>query len=120
MKLGNKVFFNLFSRLVAATNTDRDRDEWQVNGVHWRRQRHSLWAPTSFQIELHELRHTARPAWTLIFVRETWWVTDRTRAIRDACWTHLEKGSRSDVLRWFAEREVELDRKSQGAEFPRP
>jgi len=27
MKLGSKVFFNLFSRLVAATNTGRDCDD---------------------------------------------------------------------------------------------
>lgn len=109
MKLGNKVFFNLFARLVAATNSDRDCDEWLVAGVQWRRQRPSIWASTSFQIELHELRHAARPVWTLLFVRETWWGADRSRVIRDACWTHLEKGNRGDVIRWFEERERELD-----------
>lgn len=110
MQLGNKTFFSLFVRLVAATNSNRDCEEWQVSGVRWRRQRHSLWASASFQIEMHELRHTARPTWTFLFVRETWWSADRRRAIRDACWTHLESGNRRDVLRWFEEREKELDR----------
>lgn len=109
MQLGNKAFFTLFAQLVAATNPNRDCEEWQVNSVRWRRQRHSLWATVSFQLEIHELRHTTRPNWTFLFVRETWWSADRRRAIRDACWTHVESGNRRDVLRWFTEREKDLE-----------
>lgn len=107
MQLGNRAFFNLFARVVTATNRNRDCDEWQIDGVHWQRERFAQWAATSFQVEVHRLAHT-RPAWTLLFVRETWWAANRSRAIRDACWTHLEAGSRRDVLKWFQAREAEL------------
>ena len=110
MRLGDTNFFNLFARLAAASNPDRDCDEWQVAGVAWRRQRHVHWAPLSFQIETHTLSHAARPRWTLTFVHETWWSEDRGKAIRNTHWTHLESGDRREVLRWFAEREKSLAR----------
>lgn len=109
MQLGNRQFFILFVRLVQASNPDRDCDEWQLAGVRWRRARHVHWASTSFQLEVHRLTHAARPSWSLLFVRETWWASNRRRAIRDASWTHLESGSRRDVMKWFEQREVELD-----------
>jgi hypothetical protein len=109
MKLGNRQFFNLFARLIAATNPDRDCEEWEVEGVHWRRERHIHWAVTSYQMEVHRLFRKTGPAWTLLFVHETWWSANRKKSIRDACWTHLETGTRRDVIRWFDERERELD-----------
>jgi hypothetical protein len=39
VRLGDINFFNLFKRLLASTNPDRDRDEWQIAGVTWRRKR---------------------------------------------------------------------------------
>lgn len=109
MRLGDNNFYNLFSRLVTASNPDRDCDEWNVEGVVWRRSRHIHWAPLSFQIETHRLAHAARPRWSLVFVHETWWGENRGKAIRNAHWTHLEAGDRRDVLRWFSARESELD-----------
>jgi hypothetical protein len=98
MKLGNRQFFNAFAQLIAATNPDRDCEEWDVAGVHWRRERHIQWATKSYQLEIHRLCRKTRPSWTLLFVREIWWSADRRKAIRDACWTHLESGSGRDVL----------------------
>ncbi|MBS0276489.1 MAG: hypothetical protein JSR81_02620 [Proteobacteria bacterium] len=109
MRLGDNNFYNLFSRLVTASNPDRDCDEWNVEGVVWRRSRHIHWAPLSFQIETHRLAHAARPRWSLVFVHETWWGENRGKAIRNAHWTHLEAGDRRDVLRWFSARQAELD-----------
>ncbi|MBI3677680.1 MAG: hypothetical protein HY243_13805 [Proteobacteria bacterium] len=109
MRLGDSKFQNLFALLVSATNKDRDCDEWRVAGVEWRRQRSVQWAPISFQIEIHQLTHTARPKWTILSVHEIWWKRDRRKAIRNAYWTHLENGSRNDVLKWFRERQEELD-----------
>lgn len=111
VRLGDNNFFNLFARVAAATNPDRDRDEWETSGVRWRRERNLRWATTSFQIETHELHHAAKPKWTLLFVHETWWGPVRQKAIRNAHWTHLHDGNRHDVLRWFAERQEELDKR---------
>ncbi len=109
MRLGDSNFFTLFERLATATNSHRDCDEWQVAGVCWRRQRNLLWSSTSFQIEVHELSHTARPRWTLLYVHEIWWGADRHKSIRNARWTHLEVGNRRDVLAWFKQLAIEVD-----------
>jgi hypothetical protein len=74
----------LFARLLAASNPDRDLDEWQVGSVHWTRERHLHWAARySFQIELNSLRHLGRRHWTLIVAHEIWWSSDRRKAIRN-------------------------------------
>ena len=110
MRLGDSNFLNLFARLAAATNKNRDCDEWDVAGVHWIRQRHINWnATASFQIETHVLRQAGRKGWTLLYAHETWWTEDRKRAFRNASWVHLSSGNRADVLRWFSERQDELD-----------
>jgi len=109
MRLGDKNFFNLFARLTAASNKDRDCGEWEFVGVRWQRRHHIEWTTVSYQLETHELRHTARPRWNLLFVHEIWWGADRRKAIRNAHWTHLESGNRRDVLKWFEERQRELD-----------
>ena len=106
--LGDNNFINLFARLVASSNADRDCDEWKIEGVNWLRECHVHWAPLSFQIETYRLSHAVRPKWQIIFVHETWWGENRAKAIRNTHWTHLEQGDRRDVLRWFAERETEL------------
>ena len=75
----------------------------------WRRQRNVHWSTLSYQIELHELQHTARPKWRLIFVHEIWWGRSRSESIRNMHWTHLEGGNRRDVLKWFEDRQREMD-----------
>jgi hypothetical protein len=110
MRLGDTGFFHLLERLAAATNSNRDCDEWQAAGIRWRRQRHIHWSQTSFQIEVHELCHAARPRWELLFVHEIWWALDRRTAMRNSRWTHLRHGTRRDVLAWFQARQEELDR----------
>lgn len=109
MHLGDNNFFNLFQRVAAASNKNRDCDEWKFAGVHWSRQRHSNWsAGMSWQVEVQTLRHTGRKPWTLLFVHEMWWPPGRKKAIRNARWVHLAEGARKDAARWFAEREAEL------------
>ena len=109
MRLGDNNFCNLFQRLVVHSNRDRDCDEWSVAGVRWRRHRHIHWSLVSHQIEIHELAHAGRPKWVLIFVHELWWGADRRRAIRNAHWVHLDSGDRRHVLRWFEDRQRELE-----------
>ena len=108
MRLGDSNFFNLFQRLAAASNRDRDCDQWNVEGVRWHRQRHIVWSSVSHQLETHELIHAVRPKWMLVLVHEIWWGSDRRKAIRNARWVHLQSGNRNDVLKWFAARESDL------------
>jgi hypothetical protein len=111
VRLGDNNFLNLFSRVAAHTNSNRDCDEWRIAGVHWMRQRLVNWGSNfSFQIETHILSHPARSAWTLLCVHELWWGQARDKTIRNTHWVRLQSGSRKDALNWFAARQQELDR----------
>ena len=110
MRLGDTKFFNLFALVAATSNPDRTRDTWDVDHVHWTRERTSHCGPHySFQIELDILSHDGRRGWTLLMGHETWWTLGKADAFRNGRWVHLVKGARSDVLKWFAKREAELD-----------
>jgi len=110
LKLGDANFNNLFARIVAASNPDRDIDAWRVADVDWRRHRIVNWsAEISFQIETHCLSRRGREPWRLVFVHETWWEETRRKAVRNIHWVRLQSGTRKDVLKWFKTREDELD-----------
>ncbi len=112
MRLGDANFLNLFARIAAHANPDRDREEWRIAGVHWQRRRLVNWdASLSFQIETHTLQHAARTPWTLLYVHEMWWSEDRGKTIRNTHWVRLSHGVRKDMLRWFKEQEDRLDKR---------
>ena len=108
MRLGDANFLNLFARIAAHANPGRD--EWRIEGVHWTRRRLVNWdASLSFQIEIHRLHYSARGPWTLLYVHEMWWSEDREKTIRNTHWVRLQSGSRKDVLKWFKDRESEME-----------
>jgi hypothetical protein len=109
MRLGSGNFLNLFVLLASATNPARDCDVWQADGVQWRRQKNVHWGPVSFQIEIYELRHAARPKWALVLVREAWWAGRRDKTVRNVHWAQVPEGRRQDVQRWFARQEAALE-----------
>lgn len=110
MRLGDTSFFNLFALVTSATNPDRTRDAWDVDHVHWTRERTShRGAHYAFQMELHTLSHDGKRGWTLLMGHETWWAGNKPDAFRNGRWVHVVKGSRADVLKWFARREAELN-----------
>ena len=111
MRLGDNNFFNLFSRLVHKSNPGRDRDSWEVAGVRWTRERNVHWrANFSFQIEVHTLHYAARRnGWLLLAATEMWWPENREKTFRHGRWIHVCEGARTNVLKWFAERERELE-----------
>ena len=112
MRLGDTAFFNLFAMLTAASNPGRTCDRWEVDGVTWTRERTRHNGPAyAFQIELHTLAHDGRRGWTLLLGHETWWEAGKRDAFRNGRWAHISKGARADVLKWFAKREAELERR---------
>lgn len=112
MRLGDTKFFNLFALLATASNPGR-KDCWQCGEVSWSRERSTLrTAHYSYQLELHVLRRGGRRPWTLLAAHETWWDQKRKDAFRNGRWVHLSEGTRQDVLKWFAAREAELERKT--------
>ena len=113
MRLGDTSFFNLFALVAGATNPDRSCDAWDVDHVHWTRERMSHRGPSfAFQVELHTLTHDGRRGWTLLLGHETWWDSEGRDAFRNGRWVHVTRGRRDDVLAWFVKREAELDDKA--------
>lgn len=110
MRLGDRSFFNVCECLVAAARPQRECGDWEHKGVHWTMQRQSnLSSHASFQIETQRLHRPGRSGWALLLVHEIWWGERRDKAVRNARWVHLASGSRKEVLKWFAERQRELE-----------
>jgi hypothetical protein len=100
--LTDASFAMAFSLVLDATNAGRKRSHWQVGGVQWQRDRLTYGGPTyAFQCEVHTLRHTASPSWTLLYVMETWWDEGRKSVVRDNRWGRLLAGRKAEVLAWF-------------------
>jgi hypothetical protein len=110
MRLGDTKFFNMFALVAARTNPGSARDVWQVGQVVWIREHTSHKGPRySFRIEMDILQRPGSRGWTLLAGREIWWDCEHADAFRSGGWVHLSKGSRNEVLKWFAEQEKALD-----------
>ena len=105
--LRDSRFLPRWHRVYAATNPGLTRDSWEVDGVAWRRQRHSHWsAEYSFQLEVHILDRQGGPrsGWTLLVIVEHWWGPDRDQASRTVEWCRLLKGRTEEVQAWLKQR----------------
>ena len=118
MRLGDAKFFNLFELVAARSNPGRTRDIWQIGPVVWTRERTSYKGPHySFHVDVDLLDRPGGGGWTLLTAHEIWWDRQHEDAFRNGRWVRLVKGSRGDVLTWFAEQETILQ--TQGHEAPR-
>ena len=81
---------------------------WSIDGVDWQRERHSYsGASHGFTVEVTTGTKVARPAWTLVVVKEYW--RDRSgESIKSLQWAHIEAGSRADVVAWLERQERRL------------
>jgi len=110
MRLGDTKFFNLYALVAARSNPGAKRDVWQVGQVVWTREHSSRQgAHYAFRIETDVLQRSGSRGWTLLAGREMWWDGEHRDAFRSGGWVHLTKGSRDDVLKWFAEQEKLLE-----------
>jgi hypothetical protein len=94
-------------RVYAASNPGLTRDSWEVDGVTWRRQRHSYWgADYSFQFEVHTLVREGRDkaTWSLLVAVEHWWGPDRERGSRTVEWCRLLTGRAEAVQAWLKQK----------------
>jgi hypothetical protein len=110
VRLGDRAFFTLCETLVASSRPLRECGEWELKGVRCSLQRQSSWDTySSHQIEILRFHRPGRTGWTVLLVHEIWWSGKREKAIRNARWAHQVDGSRTEALRWFAERLKEIE-----------
>ncbi|WP_162854554.1 hypothetical protein [Sphingobium estronivorans] len=107
--LADRSFFRVFDLLVASAqpNGSIKRPTWSIADTEWVRERHSYAGPNhSFTMETIQVRRTTAPRWTLLVVKEFWWIESQEKPLRDLRWAKLIQGNSQEALKWFRLRET--------------
>jgi hypothetical protein len=113
--LARPSFFRVFDLLLGTTNPGLKLSSWTHDGVTWERERHSFTGPKHGQtIEIVTLMRAGRRAWSVMIVKEYWWVGSESRALKATRWAKPVDGQRSDIMNWFRAQEAALDRQLRG------
>jgi hypothetical protein len=104
-------FFRLFDLLLGNGNPGSKLSQWSHGDVDWVRDRYSVTGPVhGLVIEIFTLTRKGRRGWSLMVVKEHWWVGSETKAIKSTRWARPIGGRRGDIIEWLRERELEFDR----------
>jgi|SRR5580704_1495680 hypothetical protein len=110
--LAHPSFFRVFDLLVGATNPGLKLSSWTRDDIAWERERHSFTGPTHGQaIEVFTATRSGRHGWSLMIVKEYWWVGKESKAVKAVRWAKPIDGRRSDIMDWFRDQEASLDSK---------
>jgi hypothetical protein len=110
--LAHPSFFRVFDLLLGTTNPGLKLSLWSHNGVSWERERHSFMGATHGQtIEIFTLRRNGKRGWSVIIVKEYWWVGKESKPVKAVRWAKPVEGQRTDILTWFRAEEAGLDRR---------
>ncbi|MDF0490524.1 hypothetical protein PX554_20545 [Sphingomonas sp. H39-1-10] len=105
--MADRSFFRVFDLLVASANPNGSakRTSWKIAGTVWNRERHSFsGASHSFSMETILVEHDAAPNWSLLIVKEYWWLGAQDKPLRDLRWAKIVSGSSQAALKWFKAR----------------
>jgi hypothetical protein len=103
-------FFRVFDLLLGTTNPGLKLSSWAHDGVKWERERHSFTGPNHGQtIEIVTLTRPGKRGWSVMIVKEYWWVGKESRAVKAARWAKPIDGQRNDIMNWFRAQEAALD-----------
>lgn len=109
--LGQASFFRVFDLLLGVTNPGLKASAWTHDGVAWERERHSFSGPKHGQtIEIVTLTRAGRRGWSVMIVKEYWWVGKQNKAVKAVRWIKPIDGQRGDIMSWFRAQEALLDR----------
>jgi hypothetical protein len=112
-------FFRVFDLLLGTTNPGLKSSSWTHDGVRWQRERRSFAGPTHGQtIEIVTLCRPGKRGWSVMVVKEYWWVGRQNRAVKALRWAKPIDGQRNDVMSWFRAQEAALVRPSEGVDAP--
>jgi len=107
--LARPSFFRLFDLLVSITNPGLKRPHWTHDGVDFERERHSTMGPRhGFVIEITTLTRQGRRGWSLMVIKEYWWVGEESKALKNLRWARPISGQRGDILSWFRTQEGKI------------
>lgn len=118
--LASPSLFRTFDLLLSEGNPGLKLWHWQDGPVAWSRERHSFnGAAHGFAVEVTTLTHGGRQGWTLMVVKEFWWMGTDGKDVRSWQWARLLKGRRKDALEWIKQQERRLEVRAQESAFER-
>jgi hypothetical protein len=107
-KIGDASFFRIVDCLLDPGTTRALKTSWSIDGVEWRRERHSYaGASHGFTVEVTTGRKREGAPWTLIVVKE-YWRSGTGEELKSHQWAHIEDGRRADVVAWLERHERRL------------
>ena len=99
-------FFRAFDLVVGRSNPALKRAHWSCDGVNFERERHSFaGSKHALAIEIFTLTRPGRRGWSLMVVKEYWWVGDDSTALKNLRWARPIHGRRGDILAWLRSEE---------------
>ena len=102
-------FFRVFDLLLGKTNPSLKLSSWTHDGTTWERERHSFMGPKhGLTIEIVTLTRSGRRGWSVMIVKEYWWVGKESRAVKSVRWAKPIEGQRTDIMNWFRAQEAEI------------
>jgi hypothetical protein len=108
--LAQPSFFRVFDLLLSATNPGLKLSSWTRDGVDWERERHSFMGPKhGLTIEIVTLTKPGKRGWSVMIVKEYWWVGKESKAVKSVRWAKPIDGQRTDIMDWFRAQEAKLD-----------
>jgi hypothetical protein len=93
-------FYRTFNLLLGTINPGAKVSYWAYDGVEW-------------VLDIFTLTRPGRCGWSVMVTNEHWWAGTETVPIKNSRWARPTSGRRSDLMEWFREQELELDRGSQ-------
>jgi hypothetical protein len=108
--LAHPSFFRVFDLLLGITNPGIKLSSWSRDGIDWERERHSFMGPKhGLTIDIITLTKPGRRGWSVMIVKEYWWVGKENKAVKSVRWAKPIDGQRSDIMNWFRTQEGKLD-----------
>lgn len=108
-------FFRLFGMLMSASNPGFKQTRWSFDGVDCEHERHSFTGRAhGFAVETFTLTRPGRRGWSLLVVKEFWWVGEASDAARITQWARPTSGRRSDIIGWLRAQETGFARIESG------
>jgi hypothetical protein len=106
-------FFRLFDLLMSTHNPGFKRWRWTLDGVACARERHSFTGQQhGFAVEIFTFSRTGKRDWSLMVVKEYWWIGGEGKDTKVLRWARPTGGRRNDIIAWFREQDAILERSS--------
>ena len=102
----NTSFFRLFDRAVRPADLLNAEASWSKDGVDWTHVRHTFrGVEYGLSMDVFTGLKPGRRGWSILIVREGWWLGRKQDPARTTQWAHVISGSRVDALAWFQAQE---------------